>query len=123
MYEHIQSIPGNILAIRITGEISDIEHAQLNQLIQRYIAAWKRSRLLIVVAHYTSFNSAEALYEDLRMVKAHADSIDKMAVVGDRRWKQTWAGLFGLFSGIQTHYFYIDEIEAASQWISGLPSA
>jgi hypothetical protein len=66
MYEHIQFIYGNILAIRITGEISDIWHAQLNQLIQKHIAVWKRIRLLIVITHYTLFNSVEALYEDLQ---------------------------------------------------------
>ena len=119
MYEHVKTVRGNILALRITGEISDAEHARLNRLMKKYIAVWKRIRLMIMVTHYASFNSAEALYEDMRMVKVHADHIDRLAVVCDRRWKQSWVGLFGLFSGIQTHFFHIDEIEAASQWITG----
>ncbi len=118
MFEHIKKIQGNVIAIRITGEITDNEHLQIDKLLSERIAQHKRIRLFIVVMHYTSFNSAEALYEDMRMVKLRADNIDKMAVVGDRQWKDTWVALFGLFSRLETRYFQIDQIEDAWQWIT-----
>ena len=118
MYEHIKKIQGNILAIKITGEITEYEHDRLDQLILKSIAEWKSIRILVMIKHYPSFNSAEALFEDLRMVKKHSRHIDRMAVVGDRRWKRTWVGIFGLFSGIETDYFEMEQIDAAYQWIS-----
>lgn len=118
MFEHIQKIQGNVLAIKITGEITENEHHQLDRLIQEAVAHWVNIRVFIVVKHYASFGSAEALYEDLRMVKKHSDHIERLAVVGDRLWKRTWVGLFGIFSGIETEYFEIDQIDAAYRWIT-----
>ena len=118
MFEHIQEIRGNVLAIKISGEITENEHDQIERLISESIAEWESVRILIVIQHYASFNSAEALYEDLRMVKKYSQHIVRMAVVGDRPWKSTWVGLFGLFSGIETDYFEMDQIEAAYRWIT-----
>ena len=118
MFEHIQKIQGNVLAIKITGEISEREHDQLDRLFQEAVAKWEAIRVFIVISHYPSFNSAESLYEDLRMVKKHSGNIERLAVVGDQLWKRTWIGLFGLFSGIETQYFEMEQIDAAYRWIT-----
>ncbi|MFP4349454.1 MAG: STAS/SEC14 domain-containing protein [Desulfococcaceae bacterium] len=47
----------------------------------------------------------------------HADHIERMAVVGDRTWKNTWVALFGLFGGIDTRYFDNTEMKAAWEWV------
>lgn len=118
MFEHIQQIQGNVLALKISGEITDREHDRLDSLIRESIDKWGALRILVVVKHYASLSSAEALFEDLRMVKRHADHIDRMAVVGDRIWKRTWVGLFGLFSRIETDYYELEQMDAAWQWIT-----
>ena len=76
------------------------------------------ARLLLVVQDYPSFNSAEDLYFDLRFAVPLADRIERLAVVGDRVWKDTWISLFGLFSGIRTAYFDRSEMDRAWQWVS-----
>lgn len=118
MFEHIKKIDGNILAIKITGEITENEHQKIDRLIRDSISVWGSIRVFIVLQHYLSFNSAEALYEDLRMVKKHMKHINRLALVGDRIWKRTWIGLFGLFSGIETDYFEMEQIDTAFQWIT-----
>jgi hypothetical protein len=118
VFEHIHKIKGRVLAIKITGEISEAEHRQIDRLLTDHIRRWGRIRILLTVKHYPSLSSAEALYEDLRMIKYHSDGIERMAVVGDRPWKSTWVGLFGLFGRLETDYFEMDRIEAAWQWIA-----
>ena len=118
MFEHIQEIKGRVLAIKITGEITDREHDHLHRTIKAHIAAWGNIRILLTAIQYPCFNSAEALYEDLRTVKLNSDHIERLAVVGDRPYKGTWVALFGLFSGLETDYFEMDHIEDAWQWIT-----
>lgn len=118
MFEYIQKIQGNILAIKINGEMTEEEHQELDAIFQERISKWGRLRVFVVAMHYPSFNSAEALFEDLRMVKHHAASIDRLAVVADRSWKRTWVGIFGLFGGIPSDFYEMAEIEAAWQWIA-----
>lgn len=118
MFEYIQKIQGNILAIKINGEMTEEEHQELDAIFQERISKWGRLRVFVVAMHYPSFNSAEALFEDLRTVKRHAESIDRLAVVADRSWKRTWVGIFGLFSRIPSDFYEMAEIEAAWQWIA-----
>lgn len=118
MFKHIKKIEGNVLALTITGEITENEHAQLDRLISESVARWKRIRIFVVLKHYPSFNSAESLYEDLRMVVKHSDHVERLAVVGDRLWKRTWVGLFGLFGKIETDYFEMEQIDTAYRWIT-----
>ncbi len=118
MFEHVQKIKGRVLAIKITGEITDAEHRRIDRLLVAHIDRWERIRILLTVKHYPTLNSAEALYEDLRMIKLHSDSIERLAVVGDRPWKSTWVGLFGLFSRMETDYFGWDQIDAAWRWVT-----
>ena len=108
---------GNILSVEISSEISDEKfHAICNE-IDQLTAARGKVRLVLIMKHYLSFNSAEDLYYDLRFVKLYANCIDKVAVICDKKWKQTWLGLFSLFSGVKMEFFDITEINDAFNWI------
>ena len=71
MFEVVEKIKGPVLAVKITGEITDQEHEHLDRIIRTHISAWSKIRILLTTIHYPCFNSAEALYEDLRAVKLH----------------------------------------------------
>ena len=53
----------------------------------------------------------------MNFLKFHADNIERLAVVGDRIWQETWIALFGLFGGLETAYFDSSEIEKAARWV------
>lgn len=110
-----------VLALHITGQMSDRETDRVVRSIQKHAARYGKARLFMLMDHYTSFNSAEDLYEDLRFTRQCAELIDCMAIVGDRSWKSTWVGLFGLFGGIEMTYFDRSESNAAMQWLSRKP--
>ncbi len=118
MFELIEEIRGDVLAVRITDEIDDKEKDELTRLLEKRINERGRIRLLIAAVHYPSFNSAEDLYSDLNFVVRFSGEIGRLAVVGDRPWKTTWVALFGLFSGIDARYFEKDEFEEAWRWLT-----
>ncbi len=119
MYQKLGEVAENILAIRINDTITDKETRELDRMLKETAAKSGTIRLLLVIDHYTTLNSAEALYEDLRFAKINAEHIDRMAVVGDKVWKRTWVSLFGLFGGIQAEYFATTETEDAQKWLLG----
>jgi hypothetical protein len=118
MIGEIKELGPNILGMRIEGAVSDAETERISAALQKLTAQTGKARLLLAVQHYPSFNSAEDLYFDLRFAVPLADRIERLAVVGDRVWKDTWISLFGLFSGIQTAYFDRSEMDQAWQWVS-----
>jgi hypothetical protein len=118
MIGELKKLGPNILGFRLEGAVSDAETERISNALQKLAGRSGRVRLLLVAQHYPSFNSAEDLYFDLRFAVPLADRIERLAVVGDRVWKDTWISLFGLFSGIQTAYFDRSEMDQAWQWLS-----
>ena len=118
MIGELKELGPNIIGFRIEGAVSDAETERISSAIQKLAGRAGKVRLLLAVQHYPSFNSAEDLYFDLRFAVPLADRIERLAVVGDRVWKDTWISLFGLFSGIQATYFDRSETDQAWQWLS-----
>jgi hypothetical protein len=118
MHRLFPTLPGPLLALSIRGPIGDRETDDIIRHIAAHAQRHGPVRLLVGVEHYPSFNSAEALYEDLRFARLSAPHLERLAVVGDRAWKRTWTALFGLFSGLSTAYFDADQTEEARHWIN-----
>lgn len=108
----------SVVLIRLQAMLSDREQAELSQLLEGKIKKYGKIRLFLVLEDYPMIDSAESLYEDMNFIKLHADGIERMAVVGERAWQETWIALFGLFSGVETAYFEPPERKKATKWIS-----
>ena len=107
----------NLISLSITKEINTVAfNAICRQLSQR--TTHGPMRILLMVRHYPSFNSAEDLYYDFRFLRLFADHIHRVAVVSDRTWKHTWVSLFALFSGIEMDFFPMDQVQSALNWLS-----
>ena len=108
----------NIIAIRISEEVTDKEYEEISNAIDNQISKFGMIRFFIIVDNYPSLNSAESLYYDLRFIKLYADQIEKIAIVCDKTWKETWIALFGLFAGVRIEYFDSPEFDGAWKWIN-----
>ena len=119
MFEHVEDVAGNIVALKITGEISQKDFENITSILNKAIKNHGTIRLLLIVEHYASFSSVESLYEDLKFAHLYSKNIERLALVGDRSWKSTWVALFGLFSGFMTQYFDKNELKDALKWLQG----
>jgi hypothetical protein len=113
------TITGNLLTLEIRSEIREARFKAICRDMDLAVAARGRVRLVIVVRHYPSFNSAEDLYDDLRFLRLYEHAIDKVAIVSDRFWKDTWVGIFSLFSGIRMDFFEMTQVKEVTRWIQG----
>lgn len=118
MFEQVnKNVPGNIVALKISQEITQKDFDNICRIMESATKNHGKIRLLLVVEHYASLFSAESLYEDLKFAHLYSNSIERMAVVGNRTWKSTWVALFGLFSGFLTNYYDKTEINEAWNWL------
>ncbi len=108
---------GNILTLVIRSEIRNQRFDAICKDLDKAVAALGRIRLVVVMRHYPSFNSAEDFYDDLRFLRLYDHAIDKVAVVCDRFWKETWVGIFSLFSGIRMAFFSMVQANEVTRWI------
>ena len=111
------TVKGNLLTLNVQSEITKKRFNAICKEMDRAIAALGRVRLVLIMRQYPSFNSAEDFYYDLGFLRLYNHAIDKVAVVCDRFWKDTWVGIFGLFSGIRMDFFEITQVNQLAQWI------
>ena len=110
---------GNILTLEVRTEIRQARFEAICRDLDKAVAVLEKIRLVLVMRHYPSFNSAEDFYDDLRFLRLYDHAIEKVAVVCDRSWKETWVGVFSLFSGISMEFFGTEQPEAVTRWIQG----
>lgn len=108
---------GNVLTLDVCSEIRAARFKAICRDMDQAVTALGRVRLVLVMRHYPSFNSAEDFYDDLRFLRLYDHAIDKVAVVCDRFWKGTWVGIFSLFSGIRMNFFEITQVDEVTRWI------
>jgi hypothetical protein len=108
---------GNVLTLEVRSEIRPARFKAICHDMDQVAAAQVRARLVLVMRHYPSFNSAEDFYDDLRFLRLYEHAIDRVAVVCDRFWKDTWVGIFSLFSGIRMAFFEMTQVDEVTQWI------
>jgi len=108
-----------VLCLKITEGLTDKENDALGQLLERQATKFGKIRLLLIFKGYPRADRAESLYDDLRFAKLFAEKIERMAVVGDKAWQETWIALFGLFGGITTAYFEHSDMDKAKAWLDG----
>ena len=106
-----------VVPLKLAAVLNDREEAQLSRFLEKKIKSHGKVRVFLELENYPAADSAESLFEDMKLLKLHADDIEKLAVVGDRGWEETWVALFGLFSGMETAYFDRSEEEEAVEWI------
>ena len=108
---------GNVLTLDVRSEIRKARFEAICRDMDQAVAALGRVRLVLVIRHYPSFNSAEDFYDDLRFLRIYDHAIDKVAIVCDRLWKDTWVGIFSLFSGIRMDFFEMTQVNEVTRWI------
>ena len=116
MYHWLKEGSKNILGFRITGGISRRQKEQICRVLEKQISESGKIRLLLVIEPHRKMD-AESLLLDLNFTLNYSDDIERMALIGNKVWEETWMALFGLFSRIRVEYFDRSEIKAAWKWI------
>jgi len=85
MSAEIIGTDGNIVTVRITGKLLQNELKALQTAVGRIITGRGRTRLLVQVEQFEGWESG-ASWGDFSFQVQHDASIDRMAIVGDRKW-------------------------------------
>lgn len=116
MYHMLKEGSGNILGFKIIGGITKKQKKRICKVLENQIRESGKIRLLLVIEPHREMD-AESLLFDLNFTLTYSDKIERMAIIGNKVWENTWVALFGLFSHIRTQYFDRSEIKAAWKWI------
>ena len=116
----IEQLPGTsekVLAFKMSGKLHDADYKQFVPLIVEVAAKEGKVRLL---AQFHDFHGWDqhALWDDTKFATTHCTRIERIALVGEKKWEAWMAKVCKPFTRAKLRYFDVSELDAAKQWIA-----
>jgi hypothetical protein len=116
MIEQLSGLPANVLGYRMSGKLHDEDYKKFVPLIDGAVAKQGKIRLL---AEFLDFHGWDlhALWDDIKFSTTHCTKIDRIALVGEKKWEEWMAKVCKPFTMAKIRYFEAADIDAAKAWL------
>jgi len=116
MIEQLPQSTGKILAFKISGKLHDEDYKKFVPAVEAAVAKEGKVRLL---ARFEDFHGWDlhALWDDIKFATKHCFDIERIALVGDRKWEEWMAKICKPFTMAKIRYFDAAQADAAWAWL------
>jgi len=108
---------GSVLEVHATGKLTKADYEHLVPEFERLLAQKGKLRVLFDMRDFHGWN-AGALWEDIKFDAKHFRDIDRLALVGERKWEQGMATFCKPFTTASIKYFDRAHEADAQQWLT-----
>jgi hypothetical protein len=115
----IESLPrskSNILGFQLSGRLHDKDYQQFVPVIDAAVAQYGKVRLLALFHDFKGWDP-HALWDDIKFSSKHCHDVERIALVGDKRWEHWMAAICKPFTQGVVRYFDVSETEQAWAWL------
>ncbi len=106
---------GNFVALRLSGKLHDGDYKQFVPIIQA--AAEKgKLHLLMEMKDFHGWD-AQALWDDIKLEGPLGDKIERLAMIGDKKWEAWMAKICKPFTHATIQYFDASDAQNAWAWV------
>ena len=117
---HIQlteNNPDKTLEVRVSGKLT---HEDYSQFVPAFESMFQRHGRLRVLFEMVDFHGwqAGALWDDLKFDFKHFADIERLAMVGDKRWEKGMSQFCRPFTTAKIRYFEHAELDEARRWLA-----
>ena len=106
----------NILAVRVSGKLAREDYRRFVPEFERLLRDRGRIRVLLEMVDFHGWEPG-ALWEDLKFDFRHFAHLDRLAMVGDRRWERAMSIVCKPFTTAKIRYFDRKDIDEARAWL------
>ncbi|EDY20156.1 UspA domain protein [Chthoniobacter flavus Ellin428] len=109
-------VHGRVLDVNLHGKLSRSDFDHIVPETERLIQKYGKIRILVILHDFDGWDLG-ATWEEIKWEAKHFNHVDRIAIVGDERWHKRMASLCGSFTTARVHYFALDALDAAYQWV------
>jgi hypothetical protein len=117
MVELLPECTDKALAFRMSDKLHDEDHKKFVPLVEAAVARQGKVRLLAELHDFHGWD-LHAVWDDIQVASEHCRDIERVAIVGERRWESWMAKVCKPFTMAKIKYFDASEIEAARAWVA-----
>jgi hypothetical protein len=105
------------LEVLVTGKLTKEAYQKLRPVVDQQIEEIGKLRILFVMRDFHGW-TAGALWEDTKFDLKHWKDIDRLAIVGEKKWEQGMATFCKPFTAAKIKYFDLTQLDSARGWLS-----
>jgi len=117
MSAQVEYVSDGIVTMKVSGKLAEPELVQAQQAMAEIIRAQGKVRILVVAENFSGWEKGGD-WADLSFQEEFDPYIEKMAIVGDKRWEEL--ALIFVASGLRKfpiEYFATGEQDSARAWL------
>jgi len=108
---------GEVVEVTVTGKLSRDDYDTFVPFLETRMQE-KKVKILFSMKDFTGWD-AGALWEDIKFDIKHFGDIDRLAMVGDKKWEEGMAWFCKPFTTAKVAYYDQSQIETAQAWLRG----
>jgi len=117
MLEKLSESSGSVIGYKVVGKVTAVDYQQLNPEIQSLVEQYNDDVCLLLDLQEFAGEEVRAWLPDLKFRHSFRDKIDKMAIVGDKRWQKWLTALADPFFADEAKFFPPKETAQAWAWL------
>jgi hypothetical protein len=116
MIEQLKSDSDKVLGFRMSGKLHDEDYKTFVPIVDAAIGKEGKIRLLAVFHDFQGWD-LHALWDDITFSTTHCTKIERIALVGEKKWEEWMAKVCKPFTMAKIQYFDAAQLEHAWAWI------
>lgn len=116
MIKMMSESKGNVVGFKAVGVIKPADYAELVPAFEKLINEQGNVRVLIDMQEFKA-ESPSAWRADLKFGREFHQRIEKLAIVGDKRWEKWLTEFCSPFYAREARYFHTADMIAAWDWL------
>jgi hypothetical protein len=115
----IEQLPGSnekVLGFKMSGKLHDEDYKKFVPVVEAAAAKQGRIRLLAMFEDFHGWD-LRALWDDIKFATRHCTDIERIALVGDRKWEEWMAKMCKPFTLAKIRYFDVAQVADAWAWL------
>ena len=106
-----------VVEVTVSGKLTEEDYGHFAPIVEAAIQRSGKLRMLVVMHDFHGW-TAGALWEDVKFDWHHFRDIERLALVGERRWEAGMAVFCKPFTTARVKYFDHSPLDEARQWIT-----
>jgi len=114
--ELLEEAGGKILILNLNGKLAKEDYAHFTPEVERAVKANGKVRMLVRLHDFHGWTMG-GLWEDVKFDMKHFSDVERLAMIGDRRWEAGMAAFCKPFTAAKIRYFDLSKADEANEWI------
>lgn len=107
-----------VVAAEIDGQMTAEDMKAMVERLQAIVERGEKALLYVDMKDYEGFELG-VVSEKLKHIAMLWKALDKYAIVGDKRWMETWIKIVDPLTQQEIRHFYPDKADEAWAWLLG----